>query len=105
VRKWARFWSPWPNARELTTLAPILIGCGVTLPVYLLLLRGAWVRRTDRAVWWIALAPLLTTALLHLMFVGSLRYRVAVMPPALVVAAAGLPLRSPRTRAMPDPLV
>jgi hypothetical protein len=90
LAKAARFWSPWPQAQALRSAMPVLAGCLVTLPVYGLILAGAWIRRRDPSAVLLLLGPVVTTALLHLIFVGSLRYRVAVIPPAFVLAAVAL---------------
>jgi hypothetical protein len=60
------------------------------LPLYGLMLWGAWsVRRDFRALTLLA-GPLVYVMLLHVVFVGSIRYRIAVEVPALGLAAVAL---------------
>jgi hypothetical protein len=60
-----------------------------TLPVYLLILLGAWDRRQDRRTLLVLLGPLLYFAALHMVFVSSVRYRIPGMVPALGLAGIG----------------
>ena len=65
----------------------------------LFLLWAAW----REAPWRLLLLPVVLTTLMHMMFVGSVRYRVPVMPMVMVLAAAclsGGPARRER-RGMP----
>ena len=88
--KLARFWSPWPNAEGFRGPAVAVSSVVLTVPLYGLMLAGAWsVRGNGRALWLLA-GPLVYVVLLHLVFVGSIRYRIAAEVPALGLAAAAL---------------
>lgn len=88
VVKFARMWSPVPNASEmrspavqaamLTTYVPLMIGAA----------GGVWtfLRRRRDLVWLIA--PAAYFALLHLVFVSSIRYRGPAMPLLGILAVA-----------------
>ena len=88
--KLVRFWNVVPNLRSFRSPA---ICAGLGLPyaaVMVLALVGlvrSW-RRADVAL--ILLLPVVYHALVHMVFVGSLRYRVAVMPLVIVLAACGV---------------
>lgn len=85
-----RFFSPWPNADELSSPGLAWISALATLPLYLLLLRGLWDRRRDARALVLLAGPLLYFFGLHLLFVSSIRYRVPGMVPAFGLAAIGL---------------
>lgn len=90
VVKSARFWSPWPNADVLRSPLVACASALVTLPVYALVLIGAWDRRRDLRALVLLAGPLCYFWVLHMLFVGSIRYRIPGMIPALGLAAAGL---------------
>ena len=86
--KLTRMWSPWPSAEELRGgwLAPlVLLGY---LPLILLAIWGA-VRYASRG-WPIVLCiiPAFYFTGLHIIFVGSIRYRQPAMLSLIVLAAA-----------------
>jgi 4-amino-4-deoxy-L-arabinose transferase-like glycosyltransferase len=88
--KLGRFWNPLPNAEQFQSFGPraaCLIGF---VPLMVLTVRGAWMQRGD---WWtlaMCLSPILYFSLLHVVFVGSLRYRLPAEYPLSVLAACGL---------------
>jgi 4-amino-4-deoxy-L-arabinose transferase-like glycosyltransferase len=88
--KLARFWSLWPNAQELRNPLVAAASLVVTLPLYALMGWGAWIMRSNGRALWLMAAPLAYVALLHLVFVGSIRYRIAAEVPALGLAAVAL---------------
>ena len=93
--KAARFWSPWPNAEQFRAegragAAVMLASAAVTLPFYAALLVGAWACRRDGRALVLLAGPLVGVAALHLVFVGSIRYRIPAAVPALGLAAIGL---------------
>ncbi|WZO98383.1 glycosyltransferase family 39 protein [Isosphaeraceae bacterium EP7] len=102
-----RFWSPWPNAEEFGSRALAVASATVTLPVYALMLAGVWDRRRDARALVLLAGPLLYFAALHMVFVSSMRYRVAGLVPALGLAAIGLgrllDWGLPRARGEPPP--
>ncbi len=88
--KAGRFWSPWPNAAGFRSPALAVASALVSLPQFALIALGAWDRRRDRRALVLLGLPLLYTFALHLLFVGSMRYRIPVAVPALGLAAVGL---------------
>lgn len=101
VEKQRRFWSVVPHAEEYrspaafaATLAfvPVLAGLVVAL--------GKW-RLAPRGAGWLIL-PALYLAAVHVVFLGSIRYRLAVEPFLVLVAAWGA-TRLLRRRAGPPP--
>jgi 4-amino-4-deoxy-L-arabinose transferase-like glycosyltransferase len=90
-RKFLRFWNVLLNFAGYRTPVYNAISFVSTVTVYILALVGlvtAW-----RANWrpaLLCLLPVLYTAGLHLVFVGSVRYRVPVIPYLLCLAAVGL---------------
>jgi hypothetical protein len=88
--KFARTWNVWPNDPRQAGWALRIITAVTYLPALMLALVGIW--RTRDRLWPVALCwlPALYVALLHVVFVGSVRYREPAMLGLLVVAAAGL---------------
>lgn len=88
--KLGRFWSPWPNADELRSPALRAASALITVPIYLLILLGVWFSRRDIWLLVILLGPLVYFALIHAVFVGSIRYRIPAMAPAFGLAGIGM---------------
>lgn len=87
--KQARFWSAWPNDSAKVPVI-VKVGCAVIVwPVWFLILSAAWRSRYNLFLY-IVLSPSIYTAALHLLFVGSSRYRLAVILPAMALAGEGL---------------
>jgi 4-amino-4-deoxy-L-arabinose transferase-like glycosyltransferase len=87
--KFARFWNILPNEGGLRApLLCVVLGVPYALVMAFALggLARSW-RRRDVAL--ILLLPVVYYALLHMVFVGSVRYREAVMPLVAVLAAHG----------------
>ncbi len=87
--KFARFWSPWPNADTLRNRWVALGSAAVTLPVFALIAVGVWDRRRDLRALALLGGPLLYFCGLHLVFVSSIRYRIPGLVPALGLAGFG----------------
>jgi hypothetical protein len=90
VVKFGRLWSPWLNAVEYKN--PV-VNAGLTLwhvPIYILALIGVFQRRIPVEVRLALLLPILYFSMVHSLFLGSVRYRVPVMPLVYVLAAVGL---------------
>ena len=87
--KLGRYWSPWPNAAGFRSPALVLAGAVMELPLFGLMVLGAWDRRRDACVWALLAGPLLYFCVLHLVFASSMRYRLPGEMPALGLAAIG----------------
>lgn len=88
--KAGRYWSPWPNAPQFDRP---LIRWGLTattLPLYILAFVGWWQRRRDLVFWLVTLGPALFFCLVHMLFVGSIRYRLPADSTLWIAAATGL---------------
>lgn len=86
----ARYWSPVPNAEQFRSW-PLAAAVAVfTVPLLLLGVVGTVSLRTksDRVL--LIAGPILAFGLLHLIFVGSLRYRLPAEYPFALAAAQGL---------------
>ncbi len=88
--KLGRFWSPWPNASEYRSAVLAVASTLLVVPLYLLMLMGAWIRRHDLRAWVLLAGPVLYFCAVHLVFVSSIRYRIPGEPAALGLAAIGL---------------
>jgi len=91
-RKLLRTWSPIPNVEEYHSGFIAFVSAAWMLPVLVLALAGWWRYRRCVAAWAILLLPVVAFTLLHMVYVGSVRYRVPVMPFVVVLSAAGLAL-------------
>ncbi|MEO1995489.1 MAG: glycosyltransferase family 39 protein [Planctomycetaceae bacterium] len=89
VLKMKRFWSLWPTSDVLRRLDVRLIMTAYFVPVLLLGLRGGWLVRFERWHLLLCVGPLLYFSAIHLVFVGSLRYRLPAEFPFLLLSALG----------------
>jgi 4-amino-4-deoxy-L-arabinose transferase-like glycosyltransferase len=88
--KLGRFWNPFPNADQFAHWA-IRLGVGLyELPVLLLAVIGSWVARKDSLKLLLAAGPVLYFALVHALFVGSMRYRLPAEYALLVLSALAI---------------
>jgi hypothetical protein len=90
VIKFSRYWSPWPNANEYRAPVAAVASAILVLPLYLLIMLGAWNRRHDLEALLLLLGPVLYFCAVHCVFVSSIRYRIPAEPAAMVLAAIGL---------------
>jgi 4-amino-4-deoxy-L-arabinose transferase-like glycosyltransferase len=87
--KLGRFCNPFPNAEQFGQWTTWL-GVGMfELPVLLLALVGMWQVRHSPVCWALAAGPMLYFALIHTVFIGSLRYRLPAEYALLVLSAVG----------------
>jgi 4-amino-4-deoxy-L-arabinose transferase-like glycosyltransferase len=94
VIKIARTWSPWLNA---SGYASAKLNAILTLwyaLLYLLALLGMFWRRPNKrfeqpALLGVVVIPILYFTLMHALFIGSVRYRVPIMPEVCILAAIG----------------
>ena len=88
--KFCRYWSPWPNATEYRSPAAAVASAILVVPLYLLILVGAWIERRDLDALLLLAGPLLYFCAVHSVFVSSIRYRIPGEPAAMGLAAIGL---------------
>lgn len=89
-RKFLRTWSPLPHAegyRGGVTAFAAALWTGLILAAAVV---GWWTHRRCVAIWVLLLLPVFVTTAVHMVFVGSVRYRVPVMPMLAVLAGAGI---------------
>lgn len=100
--KFVRTWNPWPNVAEYRGGWSGRVGAGFSILVYLgaaaglacTLLRGRSAQRKLMLALW---TPVIYFALLHCVYVGSVRYRVPLMPLLAVSAGAAVAIRWSRS--------
>jgi len=97
-RKFVRMWNAWPNAEQFQSWPLRLIVFIGYMPLLVLALAGAW--RWCREGWpmVLCLLPALYFTGLHMVFVGSIRYRQPAMLVGLILAAAVMATGFGRTR-------
>lgn len=88
--KFKRTWSLSPNVAQYSS-GPIAALAGLWSGAILFTaVIGLWRYRRAVSCWFMLLLPVAVFTLLHMLFVGSVRYRVPVMPMVMVLAAAGV---------------
>lgn len=90
MKKQQRYWSLVPNAAQFQDWRLKLVVCVAALPLLICGAVGLWVSRCNLTVLALTAGPILLFAALHLLFVGSLRYRLPAEYPFAVLAAVGL---------------
>jgi len=90
-----RLLKPWPSAEQFSSWWQMALVALPTTLLYVFAVRGGWQVRHTPWSWLILAGPLLYLAALHLVFVGSLRYRVPAEYPLWILATAGLRRRTP----------
>lgn len=90
LRKLARTWSIEMNASGYGGGAYRWICWMTVAPEFLLAMAGFWLLRKRRALLAFLLAPAVYFTLIHMIFVGSVRYRLPAMPLLFVLCAAAL---------------
>lgn len=107
MTKLARTWNPIPNEESHSRGATALISAAYTIVVVALALAGLWrsiggaspgadlrpMQHLQRLVW----LPVIYFTLLHCVYIGSVRYRVPLMP-VLAIGAAGVLFRADARR-------
>jgi hypothetical protein len=88
--KFRKMWSPWPTAEELGGVGIRIAESLVYVIILLLAVMGLGTSRGKRAGIAIYVYPTLYFAALHLVFVGSVRYRQPAVLALCVVAGIGL---------------
>ncbi len=90
VRKMGRTWSPWMNAAEFRSVGVQVVMVLWHVPLFILGLIGVF--GGGVALRWrgLLLVPVVYFTLVHSLFLGSVRYRVPLMPLVCVFAAVGV---------------
>lgn len=94
--KLVRTWSPRPNVAEYRGGVAGTAGALYTAPMLVAAAGGVWRLRARRVLLVNLLLPAVVTTLTCCIFIGSVRYRVPVMPLLAVAAAGAVPCRRPR---------
>lgn len=89
VKLW-RFWKPWPNAEQFDGFAQRAAVAAFFVPLVLLAAWGGWLCRGRFWDWTLTIGPIIYFSAIHMVFVGSLRYRLPAEYPLSVLAAVGL---------------
>lgn len=87
--KLGRFWSFWPNAKQFQN--PLLKTAVIAFfaPLTIFSLIGLFQNRKQGLILLITVGPIVYFSLIHLLFIGSLRYRLPAELPLSVLAASG----------------
>jgi 4-amino-4-deoxy-L-arabinose transferase-like glycosyltransferase len=88
ARKFARTWNIWPNEPRLRSWFARAVVMLAYVPLLVLGLLGAWKHCHRGWPYVLCLLPAVYCALLHVVFVGSIRYRQPAMLTLAVLAAA-----------------
>jgi 4-amino-4-deoxy-L-arabinose transferase-like glycosyltransferase len=89
IIKFGRYWSPWPNAEGFRSRYLAFASAVLELPLFGLIVLGAWERRHDLRSLVMLGGPVLYFCALHMVFASSARYRIPGEMPALGLAAFG----------------
>jgi len=89
-QKFLRTWSLVPNI-ETYRKGPVAVISAVWM-LFLLAAAplGLWVNRRAVRQWAMLLLPLIAFTVMHMIFVGSIRYRIPLMPMMIILAATGI---------------
>jgi hypothetical protein len=101
--KLARTWSPILNAQEYQSGVIRAVFALWYIPLYAAALVGIWARRREISVWIGLMIPALCVSILHSLYVGSVRYRLAALPMLMILGAAGAAWLISRLRRRPTP--
>jgi len=93
--KASRTWNPFPNANEYRSPVIRFVAATWSLPLFLFAAVGAtlvwiWGGRNGRYALTLLLTPAVCLTLLHTLFVGSVRYRLAAIPMIAILSACGV---------------
>jgi 4-amino-4-deoxy-L-arabinose transferase-like glycosyltransferase len=90
MKKQQRYWSLVPNASQFQNPLLKIVVCLTSLPLLIFAVIGLWYSRREFGLAAVTVGPVLLFAALHLLFVGSLRYRLPAEYPLAVIAAVGV---------------
>jgi len=88
--KLGRYWKPWPNAAQFRSSWQIAVVSSFFLFLLAFSVFGLWRMRQQPWIGFLTVGPILYFSLIHVVFVGSLRYRLPAEYPLCVICAVGL---------------
>jgi hypothetical protein len=88
LRKALRTWSPLLHAPDHTSAFYQAISVMTVVPIYFLAALGAWRQRRHRRLVALLLVPAAYFTLVHMVFVGSVRYRLPAVAAMICLAGA-----------------
>jgi 4-amino-4-deoxy-L-arabinose transferase-like glycosyltransferase len=88
--KLLRFWKPWPNAEQFQHIGYCLVVAMFFIPMVLFVMLGFWTLRGQLWALLLTAGPIVYFSLIHMVFVGSLRYRLPAEYPLCVLTAVGI---------------
>jgi hypothetical protein len=88
--KAGRTWNPLLNADEFQSFITQILFAAWHIPLYLLALLGVWCLRRQAWRLGVLLWPLAYFTAVHVIYLGSVRYRVPLMPLLCILAAQGV---------------
>lgn len=88
--KIARTWSPWLHAKGYANPAINVVLTLWYVPMFILAIMGLWRYPIRTPLFGILLVPIVYSTCMHAVFIGSVRYRVPVMPLVVILAAIGV---------------
>jgi hypothetical protein len=97
-RKLARTWSPMPLSTAFGTRRNVVVGLTYAVPFDLLVLLGLISQRVPRSAKVFLMMPAIYLTVVHMISVGSLRYRLPAEPPMAILAAAVLSKTLPESK-------
>jgi hypothetical protein len=89
-QKCLRYWKPWPNAAQFRDWRLCVV---VSIPFVFMLITaaiGCWTVRRNVWAWGLTVGPIVYFAVIHMVFVASLRYRLPAEYPLCIMSAVGL---------------
>ncbi|MDP1797599.1 MAG: hypothetical protein Q8K78_08965, partial [Planctomycetaceae bacterium] len=89
VSKGMRFWNVFPNADQFADARLRWALCLSTLPLFFFSIIGVWVKRRDVIALALTAGPIVFFGAVHLLFIGSIRYRLPAEYPLWILAAIG----------------
>lgn len=88
--KLLRYWTPWPNAAQFQNPLVRIVVVISFLLLFVPAIYGTWLARRRWEVLLVTWGPILYFSAIHMLFVGSIRYRLPAEYPFAVLAGLGL---------------